>query len=74
MSFLEPIIRELSQRFGLGANAGALAITAIMWIWLAVEMVWVDYPGLQIACFIWGGIILLLALLPPVRRYLKTRA
>lgn len=54
--------------------AGSLAIAAIMWIWLAVEMIWVDYPSLQIACFIWGGIILLLALLPPVRRYLKTRA
>jgi len=51
--------------------AGVLAVAAILWIWLAVEMVWVDYPSLQIACFIWGGIILLLALLPPVRRYLK---
>jgi outer membrane protein OmpA-like peptidoglycan-associated protein/uncharacterized protein YidB (DUF937 family)/osmotically-inducible protein OsmY len=29
MSFLEPIIRELSQRFGLGANAGALAMEAL---------------------------------------------
>jgi len=54
--------------------AGALAIAVIMWIWLAVEMIWVDYPSLQVACFIWGGINLLLALLPPVRRYLKTRA
>ena len=29
MSFLEPIIRELSQKFGLGAHAGALAMEAL---------------------------------------------
>jgi outer membrane protein OmpA-like peptidoglycan-associated protein/uncharacterized protein YidB (DUF937 family) len=29
MSFLEPIIRELSQKFGLGTHAGALAMEAL---------------------------------------------
>lgn len=51
--------------------AGSLAAGAIVWVWLLVELIWVDYSILHAIYFIWGGLIFFLAVAPPVRRYLK---
>lgn len=50
--------------------AGSLASGVIVWIWLSVELIWVGYSLLHTIYYIWGGVIILLALLPASRRYL----
>jgi hypothetical protein len=50
--------------------AGSLAAGLIAIIWLLVELIWVPYAALHTIIFIWGGLIILLTLLPPIRRYL----
>lgn len=51
--------------------AGALASGMIVLIWLSVELIWVGYSVLHTIYYIWGGLIILLALLPEVQRYLQ---
>jgi hypothetical protein len=50
---------------------GALAAGAVVLIWLGVELIWVEYMFLHTVYFVWSGLVLVLALLPGVRRYYR---
>lgn len=54
--------------------AGSLAAAAIVVIWLSVELIWVPYSILHAIYYVWAGAILLLTLLPSVRKYLGRHA
>ncbi|MEM5774583.1 MAG: hypothetical protein AAGU05_06235 [Anaerolineaceae bacterium] len=47
--------------------AGSMAAGIIVIIWLTVELVWVGFSGLLALYYVWGGLIIVLALLPGVR-------
>ena len=49
--------------------AASLAAGVIVLIWIAVEMVWVPIGIAHIIYLGWGSLLLVLALLPGVRRY-----
>jgi hypothetical protein len=51
--------------------AGSLAAAAIVVIWLSVELIWVSYSILHGIYYVWAGVIVLLTLLPSVRKYLR---
>lgn len=50
--------------------AGSLAAAVILIIWLSVELIWVPYAFLHTIYYVWAGAIVLLTLLPAVRKYL----
>jgi hypothetical protein len=50
--------------------AGSLAAAVIVIIWLSVELIWVPYSILHAIYYVWAGVILLLTLLPSVKKYL----
>jgi len=50
--------------------AGSLATAVILVIWLSVELIWVSYFFLHTIYYVWAGAIVLLTLLPAVRKYL----
>ncbi len=49
--------------------AGSLAAGAITVIWIVVELIWVPYAAIHGVYLAWGALILLLTLLPIVRKY-----
>lgn len=50
---------------------GSLAAGAICIIWIAVELVWVYIAWIHVVYLAWGALILLLTLLPAVRKHYK---
>ena len=51
--------------------AGSLAAGVIVIIWITVEVVWVPFGFVHMLYFAWGVMLLMLTLLPSVRRYCK---
>ncbi len=49
--------------------AGSLAAGVIVIIWITVEVLWVPFGLVHILFFVWGAVLLILTLLPAVRRY-----
>ncbi len=49
--------------------AGSLAAGLILIIWILVQIQWVQFGLLHIICLAWGVLILMIGLLPGVRRY-----
>jgi hypothetical protein len=49
--------------------AASLAAGVIVIIWITVEILWVPFGLVHILFYIWGAALLLLTLLPVVRRY-----
>ncbi len=49
--------------------AGSLAAGLILIIWILVQIQWVQFGMLHIICLAWGTLILMVGLLPGVRRY-----
>jgi len=54
--------------------AASLSVGVIVMIWIIVQVQWIPVGFLHIFIFVWGVVILLVTLLPNVRRYygLKT--
>ena len=50
---------------------GSLVVGVIVIIWLVTELVWVEYSFLHTVYFLWSSLIILISLLPGVRRYLR---
>jgi len=51
--------------------AGSLAAGAIVMVWILVQIQWIKVGALHIIVLVWGAVIVLLALLPSVRRYCR---
>lgn len=51
--------------------AGSLAAGAICIIWILVELFWVPFAWIHAVYLAWGAFILLITLLPAVRKYCK---
>jgi len=49
--------------------AASLAAGVIAIIWIVVQIQWIPVGSLHIFIFGWGALILIVTLLPPVRRY-----
>lgn len=48
---------------------GSIAAGFIVLIWLTVELIWVSVAFLHILYYVWGGLIVVLTLLPVTRKY-----
>ncbi len=51
--------------------AGSLADGVVLFIWLTVELIWVEYFILHTIYYVWSGLLILLTLLPAARNYLE---
>ncbi len=49
--------------------AASLATGVIVLIWIAVEVLWVPFGIVHVLFFLWGAAILILTLLPEVRKF-----
>ncbi len=49
--------------------AGSLAAGAALIVWIIVQIQWIQFGALHSICLIWGILIVIITLLPTVRRY-----
>lgn len=54
--------------------AGSLVAGSALIIWITVQVQWLQVAFLHVLCFAWGVLILVLTLVPGVRRYYALRS
>jgi len=57
----------------IGAGRPAIGAGAALIVWIKVQVQWITFSVLHGICLVWGGLIIVVALLPSAREYCRSK-